>query len=183
LSGILHVRLSQKTKRMTQFKLARIKLGDIFSVEINDHDLKYFQYVANDLNQLNSDVIRVFAMTNSNTDIDLIKLANSEVEFYAHCLIKLGTKMDCWKKVGNVQNVGSLDIFFRNTNDYGAKPGEQIKISDKWFIWKVWDNDYTRVGNLTGDHRKAEIGIVINPFSIVHRIKTGGYDFSYPDYE
>ena len=30
---------------------------------------------------------------------------------------------------------------------------------------------------------KAEVGIVISPDSIVHRMQTGKYDFVYPDYE
>ena len=40
-----------------------------------------------------------------------------------------------------------------------------------------------RVGALIGDRRKAEIGMVINPYSILCRIRTGSYDFAYPGYE
>ena len=81
-------------------------------------------------------------------------------------------------------NIGSTEnILFRNTNDYGTIPGDQIKISDNWYIWKINDKDFTRVGKLDGVNRKAEIGIVVSPDSIVHRIKTGQYDFVYPDYE
>jgi len=36
------------------------KLGDIFSVNVTENTKKYFQYIANDLTQLNSDVIRAF---------------------------------------------------------------------------------------------------------------------------
>jgi len=36
------------------------KIGDIFSVVLDNGNKKYFQYVANDLTQLNSDVIRSF---------------------------------------------------------------------------------------------------------------------------
>lgn len=39
------------------------------------------------------------------------------------------------------------------------------------------------VGKLEGQDRYAEIGIVIDTESIVHRIKTGQYDVFYPDYE
>jgi len=109
---------------------------------------------------------------------------NGEVEFYAHCITKLGLKMGYWEYVGNIANVGKTDhVLFRNTNDYGSKPGEQIKISNNWHVWKINDNDFTWVGKLKGENRKAEIGIVISPDSIVHRMQTGKYDFVYPDFE
>ena len=36
------------------------KIGNVFSVKLNESKKKYFQYVANDIYQLNSSVIRVF---------------------------------------------------------------------------------------------------------------------------
>ena len=82
---------------------------------------------------------------------------NGEVEFYAHCITKLGLKMGYWEYVGNIANVGKTDhVLFRNTNDYGSKPGEQIKISNNWHVWKINDNDFTWVGKLKGENRKAE---------------------------
>ena len=43
------------------------KLGDIFCVKIDENNKKYFQYIANDLTQLNSDVIRAFKRIISNS--------------------------------------------------------------------------------------------------------------------
>ncbi|MEO0627577.1 MAG: hypothetical protein AAFY91_11365, partial [Bacteroidota bacterium] len=48
------------------------KVGDIFSVEIDQWHKKFFQFVALDLLQLNSDVIRVFKskfQINENPDL------------------------------------------------------------------------------------------------------------------
>ena len=45
------------------------------------------------------------------------------------------------------------------------------------------DDQFTYVGELEGENRKAEIGVVVNPFDIVKRIKTGYYDFVYPQFE
>ena len=39
---------------------ANTKIGDVFSVKIDDNRKKYFQFVISDLTQLNSDVIRAF---------------------------------------------------------------------------------------------------------------------------
>ena len=164
---------------------ANTKIGDVFSVKVGESKRKYFQLIAFDLRQLNSDVIKVFKKVYPiNSNPDLSEIVNGEVEFYAHCVTKLGLKMGYWEGVGNIANTGNTtSILFRDTNDYGSKPGEQIKISHKWYVWKINDNDFTRVGKLEGENRKAEIGIVINPNSIVHRMQTGKYDFVYPEFE
>jgi glycosidase len=164
---------------------ANTKIGDVFSVKIDESNKKYFQYIISDLTQLNSDVIRVFKKIYSiDNNPELSQIVKGEIAFYAHCITKLGIKMGYWEKAGNIPDVGDTsNILFRNTNDAGSKPGEQIKVSDKWYIWKVNDNNFTRVGKLEGENRKAEIGIVISPDSIVHRMQTGEYDFVYPGYE
>lgn len=98
----------------------------------------------------------------------------------------MGVKLGYWEKIGNVKNVGSFEsILFRDKNDYGIKKGENpVKVSFNWYIWKIGDTEFTRVGKLEGENRNAEIGMIINPESIVFRIKNGIFDFPfYPDYE
>jgi len=74
---------------------ANTKIGDVFSVKIDDSSKKYFQYIISDLTQLNSDVIRAFKKVYPiNTNPDLSEIVNGEVEFYAHCVTKLGLKMN-----------------------------------------------------------------------------------------
>ena len=51
------------------------KIGDVFSAKTNENTKKYFQLIAYDLTQLNSDVIRVFKEQypiNSNPDLSKI---------------------------------------------------------------------------------------------------------------
>ena len=98
------------------------KVGDVFSVKLDNEVKKYFQLIAFDLTQLNSDVIRAF------------------------------------KKVYPIHATPTLlDI--------------------------VNDDKFTYVGNLEGENRKAEIGVVMPPLAIVERIKTGKYNFVYPEFE
>jgi hypothetical protein len=167
--------------------MARVntKIGDVFSVKIDDNNKKYFQLVAFDLTQLNSDVIRAFKKIYPiDANPDVLEIVNGEIEFYAHCVTKIGLKMGYWESIGNINDVGKTDhILFRGTNDSGSKPGEQIKVSHKWYVWKINDNDFTRVGKLEGENRKAEIGSVMPPDSIVYRMQTGEYDFVYPEFE
>lgn len=156
------------------------KIGDVFSVKIDEHTKKYFQYIASDLTQLNSDVIRAFKQTYPiGSKPVLAEIVKGDVEFYAHCVAKIGIKMGYWEKIGNISEVGKLDhILFKDTDDYGDP---QIKLSQKWWVWKI-NEPAERVGLLVGENRKAEVGLVMDPESIVHRMRTGQYRFrSYPD--
>lgn len=166
--------------------MAKTKIGDVFSVKLDDRSKKYFQLVAYDLTQLNSDVIRAFKRKYSiSATPDLSEVVNGEVEFYAHCVTKLGLKMNLWEGVGNNAEIGNTkDILFRDTNDYGLKIGEKsIKTSKNWHIWRVNDKDFTRVGKLEGENRKAEIGIVINPLGIIELLKGNKYPVNYPGFK
>jgi hypothetical protein len=165
---------------------ANTKIGDVFSVKTDDNTKKYFQYVVSDLTQLNSDVIRAFKKVYPiNANPDLSEIVNGEVEFYAHCITKLGLKMNLWEKVGNTSEIGNItQILFRDTNDYGSKVGEEpIKISQNWYVWRVNDKDFTRVGKLEGENRKTYIGIVMNPLGIIELLRGNKYPVNYPDFE
>lgn len=158
---------------------ANTKIGDVFSVKIDNNSKKYLQYIVSDLTQLNSDVIRVFKkLYPLNDNSDLSEIVNGEVEFYAHCITKLGLKMGYWVSVGNIADIGNFDeILFKSSGD-----SPQTKLSQNWWVWKI-NEEQRQVGKLTGKERKAEIGSVIPPDSIVYRMRTGKYDFVYPDFE
>ncbi len=162
------------------------KIGDIFAVKIDNKHQKYFQLIAFDLTQLNSDVIRAFNKKYPTDEKpNLSEVVKGEVEFYAHCVTKWGVKLGCWEKVGKSVDIGRLDhILFRDTEDYGHAAGEEpILVSSNWYTWRV-GGPFTDVGKLEAENRMAEIGLVINPESIIHRMRTGEYDFPfYPDFE
>jgi hypothetical protein len=177
--------VSNNSKIKIMAKLST-KIGDVFSVKIDDNGERYFQLVAFDLTQLNSDVIRAFKKVYPiNTNPDLIEIVNGEVEFYAHCVTKLGLKMNLWKNVGNTYKIGNTNnILFRDTNDYGSKEGEEpIKLSNKWFVWHINDKNFTQVGKLKNDYKKAYIGLVINPLGIIELLKGNKYPINYPDFD
>lgn len=157
------------------------KVGDIYFVKVNDQSKKYFQYITNDITQLNSDVIRTFKkeyQINSNPNLE--EIINDDIDFYSHCVVKLGIKMGYWKKIGNIKDVGNINnILFRSSGDYG---NPKITISYNWWVWKI--NEYQKqVGKLEGTNQKAEIGSVFSPPAIVERIKTGKNNIVYPSYE
>jgi len=164
---------------------ASTKVGDVFSVKLDSTHKKYMQYIVSDLMQLNSDVIRAFKTTYPNdTKPSIEEIVKDEIDFYAHCVTKLGIKMGLWEKVGNSREIGDVsNVLFRGTSDSGRKLGEPpIEISNKWYVWRVNDKDFQQVGKLIGDYTRAEIGLVVNPYDIVERMKTGKYGFVYPGY-
>lgn len=158
---------------------ANTKIGDVFCVKLEDSKKKYFQFIVSDLTQLNSDVIRAFKKVYpANADPDLSDIVNGEVEFYAHCVTKLGLKLGFWEKVGNIGEVGEFkNVLFKSSGD-----APQTKVSHNWWVWNINENQ-RQVGKLVGENRKAEVGSVIPPDSIVHRVQTGEYDFVYPGFE
>src|SRR5256885_10293319 len=116
---------------MPKFKT---KIGDLFSVPLDSSTKKYFQYIANDLSQLNSDVIRAYVEPNPiDAKPDLGDVAKGEVEFHAHVVIKWGLKATLWEKVGSAPCGDRLYVVFRDTNDYGNK----VEISNNWYVWRI----------------------------------------------
>lgn len=161
--------------------MARVytKKGDVFCVKINDTHKKYFQLIAYDLTQLNSDVIRAFEreypLELQPTVADII---NDDVTFYAHCVTRFGVKLGLWEKVGSSKDVGDISkVLFRGTTDYGT----DIKVSHNWYVWHINDEEFTDVGKLTDKYRKADLGIVFNPYNIFNRISGNNFISYYPD--
>ena len=83
----------------TKKKRIVTRIGNVFCAEINNEHKRFFQYVANDLEELNSSVIRVFKprypMDYKPVIEDLVK---DEVEFYAHTILKFGIVFNAWTK-------------------------------------------------------------------------------------
>jgi len=159
------------------------KIGDVFCVNLANQTKKYFQYVANDLLQLNSDVIRAYrTLYQQDSNPELFEIINDQVDFTAHCVIKSGLKMGVWEKFGNISVLGPMEVMFRCSNDYGSRPGEQVEVSENWRIWKIGDDDFTRVGALKGENQTAEIGVVVAPIDVLTRMETGQYSFRYPKF-
>ncbi len=112
-----------------------------------------------------------------NLALDFQELVSSAAAFHAHVAIPVGLKLKIWERIGNSRIVGdSQRICFRICNDYG-RPG--LQSSQDWSVWRI-GMPMNRIGPLNEHSRLCEIGLVVNPLSIVSRIRTGKYDFAYP---
>jgi hypothetical protein len=167
--------------------MARIKtkIGDVFVVKINATHKRYLQLVAFDLLQLNSDVIRAFKEEYPIDSMPLVAdIIKGQIDFYAHCATDVGLKMQFWERVGSIKEVGDLSqVLFKGTNDYGLNIGEEpAKVSYNWYVWRIGDESFTKVGKLEGENRKAYIGLIINPLGIIELLKGNKYPIHYPDF-
>jgi hypothetical protein len=160
-----------------------VREGDVFAARIDEDTRKYFQYIADDRTQLNSRVIRVFRKTyRIEEPADPAEIVSGEVDFYAHVVIRWGLQMNLWEKVGNVKEIGKLKVLFRGSEDSGRRSDEPpVEKSERWYVWRI-NEAVIDVGKLEGENRKAEIGVIVTPGDIVHRMRTGRYSFVYPGY-
>ena len=68
-------------------KKSSYKIEDIFLVDFGNGK-KYFQYIGNDLTQLNSEIIRAFNKEYKVDEmISLIDIVNDDIDFHAHCIL------------------------------------------------------------------------------------------------
>lgn len=144
---------------------------------MNASSVRHFQYVIDDLTQLNSQVVRVFGDTFDDSEkFDADKVLSGVNDFHAHVFLRLGLKQRFWRKVGHATVPDEVDVIFRDTNDYG---NPKIHTSKNWHIWRA-NGPFKIIGELTPCYDKAEIGVVVPPGSLIHRLHTGSYDFVYP---
>lgn len=154
-------------------------MGDVFAVSLDDATTKYFQYVAEDASQLHSQIIRVFKQRfNSNEPVDSAELVKGDIKFFAHVFLRVGIKLGYWRKVGNAPDTGKVNVYFRDSHDSG---NPEIKHSQRWYVWKI-NEPFMDVGKLEGKFQEAKIGYVFHPSHILHRMRTGKYDFVFPGY-
>jgi hypothetical protein len=146
------------------------KIGDIFSVALDNGNQRFFQYIANDLSCLNSSVIRVFKKEYP-AEYQLIpdEVVNGDIDFYAHTVLKFGIAEGAWQKVGKCQNVGGTEnILFRMYLKNAVDHADRI-----WYAWYINKERFT-IGKLSEEYReKSDIGLVLPYTDIVSRIKVG----------
>jgi Immunity protein 26 len=153
-----------------------IKIGDVFILKIKDRNF-FFQFIGRDSSCLNADVIRIFDL-NLNKEANFKNLILRDIQFYSHTSIRLGIKLNLWKKIGNLTLEDNfISPTFRHTDDV-ANPS--IKKSYRWYIWKV-NGPTVDVGELTKDLKLLSVGGVTHPYDIVTRLETGKDMLDYPD--
>jgi hypothetical protein len=148
------------------------RIGDVFSVALDNGNLRFFQFVAIDSSCLGGSVIRVFKKEYPKGYIlNLEDVVSDDVDFYALTILRMGVEDGDWEKIGNCKNIGDpSNVLFREVRKDALDHSERIW--EAWYINKEW---FT-IGKLTSDYRsKSDIGSVWVSSAIVYRIKNGVY--------
>lgn len=159
------------------------RVGNIYEAIVGETNKRFFQYIGRDISNMNSDVIRIFNHLYGISDTPTVdEVVQDSVDCYMHTSVHAGVLQDKWRLYGRTRNVGSMDIYFRDSNDYGLYPNQRI-VSRNWTIWKM-NEERVYVGPLPGKYHSAYIGSIYPPDSVVYRIENQQYLTSfYPDYE
>ncbi len=165
--------VSQIIENMEKKKRIVTKIGNVFCVEVENQYKMYFQYVANDISELNSSVIRVFKTKYAiDAKPDIESIVNDEVWFYAHAILRMGIADDVWYKCGKSKNIGNPEnIMFRKTLEADTS---KMKKSYNWLIWKI-NQEKQWVGELTEELKKIDVGDIFSPIFIYEKIKYGEF--------
>ena len=158
------------------------KIGNVFCAEIDGKYKCFFQYIMNDLVQLNSSVIRVFKRRYPmNYKPDMEEIVNDEVLFYAHTILYAGIIYNAWYKVGKSMNLGEEEcrkVLFGSTFDYIMDSKGNMEYVDPMENWRVWHigEEQFHIGKLPKKYiDEIETGGVYPYTSIVDRMRYGFY--------
>lgn len=154
------------------------KIGEVYRV----NDLKparYFQLVALDLTQLNSDVIAVFSSNNDLTDStdEIDAIVHSGVEFFTHTTVSAGVSNKLWTKIGKTVVVNCDDALFKDIDYNDDFPDWEPYEKDYYHSWVIWrpNEEWRKIGDRLADYPNAELGAVYPPNDVVYRIEHGKY--------
>ena len=141
-------------------------IGSVVCVEVDNQYKCFFQYVARDRSQLNSEVIRIFKRHYPMDYVpDMDEIVNDDVAFYTHTFIRVGYWEKAWYKVGRHKSIGATDAI-------------RFKLHGKgWYIWSI-NGPYIHV-ELTEEQKKYEYGYVFPYTEVIYKIKHGEYEFEY----
>ena len=165
-------------------KRTRNLIGNIYEVRVNSEFKRYFQFIARDRTLLGSDVIRVFEPPIAiDESPDLNALVRGKADIFLHVFLRVGVKLGVWKKVGHSNEIGDLNVCFRDTDDYalGIEAGKR-RVSETWWVWKVNEGPIY-VGKLTGEYRDCHPGIVLPPDGVLEILKGHRFPPTYPSFE
>jgi hypothetical protein len=163
------------------------KVGYVYRTKDTSKGHRYFQLVAIDAANLNSDVIAVFTSVNPTQSEDYDQIAQSPIEFYMHTTTSQGVHQGLWEKVGKAPvHVDITKLAFKFYRDQDAiNHSKQVAEStgDPKFnptfpepFWNVWSASDTEFHSVSGDEGlrfPAEWGAIRAADQVIDRIENG----------
>ncbi len=155
------------------------KIGNVFCVEMDGRYKCFFQYIANDIEQLNSSVIRVFRKRYPmDYKPDMDEIVAGEVAFYAHTILRAGIANGIWYKVGKTSEIGQKEledvIFGTNGKERYGVQGD-VDPRENWRIWDLNGHELRHTRLPESIKENVEVGCVLSYLCILDRIRYGYY--------
>ncbi len=121
-------------------KRIRLMKGDVFRIRMSGDDFCFMQYLANDINQLNGEVVRVFRKRYKAYEKPAVEdIVAGPVDFYTHVFVKNGIHEGFWEKYGYSKDLGNLrNVFFTTYHR------EFMGNDPFYYIWRVSSKDWVR---------------------------------------
>ncbi len=162
------------------------KIGNVFCVEMDGRYKCFFQYIANDIEQLNSSVIRVFRKRYPmDYKPDMDEIVGCEVAFYAHTILRAGIANGIWYKVGKTSDIGQKeleDVIFGTTGKIRSDVQEDVDPRENWRIWDLNGNELRHTRLPESIKNTVEEGSVLPYQCILDRIRYGYYTWTMWEY-
>lgn len=153
------------------------KIGDIYKVNSIEPP-RYFQLVAFDETQLNSDVIAVFSysgeISEKPTQQDIEQVVASGTEFFTHTVVNFGVREKLWSRIGKGKPVNCSNAQFKQAYFPGLPKPDTSGAHDDWVVWGI-SQEWQHIGPNISKFPQAERGEVFPAADVVYRIQNGKY--------
>lgn len=162
------------------------KIGNVFCVEMDGRYKCFFQYIANDIEDLNSSVIRVFRKRyQMDYKPDMDEIVAGEVAFYAHTILRVGIANGIWHKVGKSSDIGQKaleNLIFGSSLKQQYDGDKEVDPRENWRVWDMKGNQLRGIRLPKSIKDTVEVGGVLPYQCILDRIRYGYYTWTMWEY-
>lgn len=149
---------------------ARRRVGDIYEI-VDGSLIGLLQHVSTDASVPGSNVVNVLAPVPTDWGASFKLLP---VLFRAHVFLRAGETLDLWRKAG------CQDLPDQTRQRWCTVPAQDLgnPTSANWRVWMT--GEPMTPARTSADLLGAELGYVMSPIQIVHRIRHGRYTHDLP---
>ncbi len=152
------------------------RVGDIYRIRLSDGKVGYMQHLANDSTQLSSNIVLVLRSGYLPTEKPSFEQVSMHDGFFAHVFLNAGETLKIWERIDHSRPVAPepLPIVWTIYSD----KDQNLEVSKNWQVWRT--NEEMRVPLSQEELVNCELGLVVSPTQIVHRIEHFAYSLKHP---
>lgn len=166
------------------------RIGDVFSIVIDNEYKAYFQYICDDYTQVCPHIVRVFRKRFPIVHVfNANEVLKGDILFYVHAPLEHGVSLKVWEIVANYlpEEINYEDfIFCEGVYEADSLTDGSMFKNDPLSHWRIWTvSGYKKNVGMLPQHliEKVELGRPFTYRSIIERIKLGYYKMTIPEYD